>query len=157
MNIQKNCLLAVVGTVVAGVIAGCSGADPGTNASGSQSEAVTTNCVQKVLCIQGDVWDPVQCKCVPQVCISGEDGPCGGFTTHPCQCGPGLVCVPNSIPDIPGTCEPDRCCPIGWDMYTCKEENGASGHNCHNPRLACPLSLTCGGGCNFQVTSRCTM
>ena len=36
---------------------------------------------------------------------SGEGGPCGGFTTHPAECLPGLTCVPNHLPDLPGTCE----------------------------------------------------
>jgi hypothetical protein len=89
------------------------------------------------------------------ICISSEDGPCGGFTQHPCQCGSGLICVPNRIPDIPGTCEPNRCCPAGWDMFACKEENGTSGLNCHNPQLACASSLVCDEGCDFQVTGRC--
>jgi hypothetical protein len=116
-------------------------------------------CVDNVLCIVGDHWDPTLCKCVPDadagVCISSEDGPCGGFTTHPCTCAPGLTCVPNRIPDIPGTCQPARCCPASWDMYSCKEENGSAGLNCHNPLLGCASSLTCGGGCDFEVTGRC--
>jgi hypothetical protein len=40
-------------------------------------------------------------------------------------------------------------------MYGCKEEDGSSGFNCHNPQLACPSSLSCGGGCDFEVTRRC--
>jgi len=91
----------------------------------------------------------------PSTCISQEDGPCGGFTQNPCTCAPGLKCVPNRIPDIPGTCEPARCCPAGWDMYSCREENGGTGLNCHNPRLACPSSLICGVGCDFEVTGVC--
>ncbi len=88
-------------------------------------------------------------------CLSQEDGPCGGFTQNPCTCAPGLVCEPNRIPDIPGTCEPARCCPVGWDMYTCNEENGSTGLNCHNPELGCASSLVCGAGCDFQVRGRC--
>jgi hypothetical protein len=89
------------------------------------------------------------------VCVSQEDGPCGGFTTNPCTCAQGLACKPNRIPDIPGTCEPTRCCPAGWDMYKCNEENGTTGLNCHNPLLACASSLTCGGGCDLEVSGRC--
>jgi hypothetical protein len=93
---------------------------------------------------------------VPSACVSGEDGPCGGFTTHPCTCAPGLICKPNRIPDLPGTCEPKACCPVGWNMYRCNEENGTTGLNCHNPKLACASSLTCGtGGCDFEVSGRC--
>jgi hypothetical protein len=88
-------------------------------------------------------------------CVSKVDGPCGGFTTHPCRCAKDLVCVPNRIPDIPGHCEAPNCCPVGWTMYACTEENGSSGMNCHNPALACASSLTCGGGCDFEVTGAC--
>jgi hypothetical protein len=112
-------------------------------------------CVQNVLCIRGDHWDPVLCKCVSDVCVSQEDGPCGGFTQNPCTCAKGLKCVLNPIPDVPGTCEPDRCCPTGWNMYSCREENGRAGFNCHNPRQGCPSSQTCGGGCDLEVTRRC--
>lgn len=91
----------------------------------------------------------------PSACISGEDGPCGGFTTHPCTCAPGLICKPNRIPDIPGTCQPNRCCPVGWNMYRCNEEDGTTGLNCHNPKLGCASSLTCGTGCDFEVSGRC--
>lgn len=115
-------------------------------------------CTQNVLCIVGDHWDPVRCKCVsdaPPVCISQEDGPCGGFTQNPCRCAPGLKCVPNRIPDIPGTCEPARCCPTGWTMYSCQEENGGSGFNCHNPQTGCPSSSICGQGCDMEVSGVC--
>src|SRR5690348_11126480 len=87
---------------------GCSGA--GTEPAGSQSEGLVASTG-------------------PVACVSQEDGPCGGFTQNPCTCASGLVCVPNPIPDIPGTCEPDRCCPVGWDMTTCSEENGTKGLN----------------------------
>jgi hypothetical protein len=112
-------------------------------------------CVQNVLCIKGTHWDPTKCKCVPDVCVSSEGGPCGGFTQNPCQCSAGLECVPNRIPDVPGTCEPARCCPVAWNMYACTEANGSSGLNCHNPQLACPSSSECGGGCDFEVKGRC--
>jgi hypothetical protein len=93
-------------------------------------------------------------------CVSGEDGPCGGFIINPCVCGPGLVCVPNHIPDLPGSCQPKTCCPVGWDMRTCTDEDGgAQVFTCHNPALACAESIGCGGdngqGCNFEVTRRC--
>jgi hypothetical protein len=112
-------------------------------------------CLDSILCIRGTHWDAAQCQCLPDACISQEDGPCGGFTKNPCRCAPGLVCVPNRLLDLPGTCEPDRCCPLGWDMYACKEENGSLGLNCHNPQLGCLSSSTCGGGCDVEVTHRC--
>jgi hypothetical protein len=52
-------------------------------------------------------------------------------------------------------CVPPPCCPRGWDMASCEEANGTTGLNCHNPELACPSSLACGGGCDFAVTGRC--
>jgi hypothetical protein len=88
-------------------------------------------------------------------CISKEDGPCGGFVAHPCTCAPGLKCVPNRIPDVPGTCQPEKCCPLDWQMYPCMDGDRDTDYNCHNPQLACASSLTCGGGCDFQVYGRC--
>ncbi|HYQ01138.1 MAG TPA: hypothetical protein VER96_20850 [Polyangiaceae bacterium] len=142
----------------------CGGSPEPQGSSGTAvtDEAVTAktkpHCVQNVLCIRGSHFDTTLCKCVPNPpsqCISKEDGPCGGFTLHPCQCAAGLTCVLNINPDLPGTCEPARCCPANWNMYDCKEENGGTGHNCHNPALGCPSSLTCGDGCDFEVSSQC--
>jgi hypothetical protein len=133
-------------------------ADPVVGQSEALAVAAARVCVQNVLCIQGDAWDPVRCRCVPNVpkqCVSQEDGPCGGFTQNPCICASELRCVPNRIPDIPGTCEPARCCPASWTMYSCQEENGGTGFNCHNPLMGCPSSLTCGVGCDMEVTGRC--
>ena len=127
---------------------------PNTHQDGRSCRCIP-NCVQNVLCIQGTHWDPIRCQCVPDQCISNAGGPCGGFTQNPCQCAAGLVCTPNPIPDIPGTCEPRSCCPAGWDMYKCKEPSGAVGLNCHNPQLDCPSSQVCGGGCDFEVSGRC--
>jgi hypothetical protein len=47
------------------------------------------------------------------------------------------------------------CCPVGWDMFACVEPDGGKGLNCHNPLLECVSSLTCGGGCDFEVRGRC--
>jgi hypothetical protein len=91
--------------------------------------------------------------------VSGEDGPCGGFIAPPYICAPGLVCVPNNIPDLPGSCQPQKCCPVGWDMRSCTDENGTHAFTCHNPALACAESIGCGAengvGCNFEVSRRC--
>ena len=160
---KTNAIWAVF--FVSGAVFSACGGSPepaGSSNSAAIDEAITATakprCVQNVLCVRGAHFDTTLCKCVPDapnVCISKEDGPCGGFTRHPCRCAPGLSCVPNKIPDIPGTCEPARCCPTGWGMYDCREENGRTGLNCHNPALGCPSSLTCGGGCDFEVSGRC--
>jgi hypothetical protein len=155
--------IVTISAILAAWTVGCSGASPESVSSQSEAQSVKKHdggvCVQTVLCIMGDHFDNVLCKCVPDdagtTCISQEDGPCGGFTQNPCQCASGLVCVPNRIPDIPGACEPQRCCPAAWDMFTCNEENGTTGLNCHDPQLACASSLTCNAGCDFQVTGRC--
>jgi hypothetical protein len=160
--IQRN--IGVLTAIVSGWLVACSAVDP--ESAGSQSQSLAASdagvCIQSVLCVNGDHFDSVLCRCVPgdagaAACISKEDGPCGGFTQNPCKCAADLVCVPNRIPDVPGTCEPRRCCPVGWDMFTCNEENGSTGLNCHDPRLACASSLRCGAGCDFQVTARCPM
>jgi hypothetical protein len=151
---QKTSLVAIVLMLAVSACDGPPAAEPA--AARQQAAAITApHCVQNVLCVKGSHWDPIVCKCVPDLCVSAEDGPCGGFTTHPCSCAPGLTCVPNRIPDVPGTCQPARCCPVTWDMYQCKEENGGSGFNCHDPSRACPSSAVCGGGCDFEVSGRC--
>jgi hypothetical protein len=155
MNTSRSVLAVGFGAFV---FVGCSAATEGPNSAesaGSAAQAQTT-CVQNVLCIKGDHWDPTACKCVPDACVSQEGGPCGGFVANPCTCASGLICKPNRIPDLPGTCdEPPRCCPTGWAMYACNDADGTSGLNCHNPLLGCASSLTCGGGCDFEVTGRC--
>jgi hypothetical protein len=71
---------------------------------------------------------------------------------EPCGC---PRCPPN--PDA-GVASPDAglaCCPIGFSLYDCKEPNGGAGLACHNPALGCASSLTCGQGCDPQVSGRC--
>jgi hypothetical protein len=56
------------------------------------------------------------------------------------------------------TSSPDAglaCCPTGFDLYACHEASGAAGFACHNPALGCASSLTCGQGCDPQVSGRC--
>jgi hypothetical protein len=150
-----------VATVMSVLMLSACGVAPADDAMSSRESALALRpikCVQRVLCIAGDHWDPVLCKCVPNpppACVSQEDGPCGGFTQNPCSCASGLRCVPNRIPDIPGTCEPAACCPVGWTMYSCQEENGGTGFNCHNPAMGCASSLICGQGCDMEVTGAC--
>lgn len=78
---------------------------------------VDAGCVQNVLCVAGDHFDPTQCRCVP---------------------------------DTLG------CCRAGWDLYGCTDVDGGAGFNCRNPALGCASSLTCGGGCDSQVTGFCS-
>src|SRR5579884_1541876 len=84
---------------------------PDTTSSTSTPQS-TTACPLAVPCPEGSALNPATCQCAPAAdagaCVSGEDGPCGGFTTHPCRCAHRLVCVPNRIPDLPGTCERRR-------------------------------------------------
>ena len=78
----------------------------------------------------------------------------GGFQPNPDPCGC-PICPPN--PDA-GLASPDvglACCPIGFSLYDCKEPNGGAGFACHNPVLGCASSLTCGQGCDPQVSGRC--
>ena len=156
---MKLSVKTLIGFLTVGCLA-CSGAMPeGTSQEPAAVSAkkIDAGCagVGSVICINGGHWDPTLCQCVPDACVSQSGGPCGGFTQNPCTCAPGLVCVTNPIPDIPGTCQPSRCCPLAWDMYSCNETDGGSGLACHNPQLECPSSLTCGGGCDFEVTGRC--
>ncbi len=48
-----------------------------------------------------------------------------------------------------------RCCPVGYDLYSCTLSGGGTGQACHNPALGCASSLTCGAGCDFITTGRC--
>jgi hypothetical protein len=72
-------------------------------------------------------------------------GPCGGFTSSPKRCLPGLVCVLNSIPDVPGTCERSdgaACQPNGAG---CISNNDCCSNNCilrSSPGYCCQA-----GGC----------
>jgi hypothetical protein len=56
-------------------------------------------------------------------CVSPQGGPCGGFVIHPCTCASGSKCVPDPIPDKPGTCavcDPVTCPPGEvWDALHC--------------------------------------
>jgi hypothetical protein len=57
-------------------------------------------------------------------------GPCGGNTSMPKQCLPGLVCVLNRIPDTGGTCEyPDAgaCQP---NSAACTKNSDCCSNNC---------------------------
>src|SRR5512147_282987 len=47
------------------------------------------------------------------------------------------------------------CCPAGYDLYDCRKPGGGKGLACHNPAMGCPSSLTCGSGCDSEVSGRC--
>jgi hypothetical protein len=78
----------------------------------------------------------------------------GGYLPNPEPCGC-PICAPNSDA---GVASPDAglaCCPIGFELYGCKGQDGGAGFACHNPALGCASSLTCGQGCDPQVSGRC--
>jgi hypothetical protein len=104
-----------------------------------------SGCVDTVLCVVGDVFDPVLCRCVAASsegggadggsCVSQQGGHCGGNTTRPCTCAPGLACTPgdSGLPfgDVGGTCEPAHdagCMAAPIDAGACQ-----SAADCHGP------------------------
>ncbi len=137
--------------LLCGLAPACSG-EGGSDPTATESQTLAAACVDNVLCIAGDHWDSVACKCVPNVptqCVSGPGGPCGGFTQNPCVCGRGTHCVPNRIPDIPGVCavcDPIRC-PAGehWDRSSCSCVAGClTASDCHGALPA--LCRVCADG-----------
>jgi hypothetical protein len=112
----------------AGAVDAADARPPQDASPGSDSANAADACVDNLLCVVGSHWDPTACKCVPGTCISQDGGPCGGFTSNPCECALGLVCVTNAIPDIPGTCEGPSpvCSPVPcpssqtWDSTLCE-------------------------------------
>lgn len=47
------------------------------------------------------------------------------------------------------------CCPASFEMYSCQHRDGSTGLACHNPAMGCASSLTCGQGCDPEVSGRC--
>jgi hypothetical protein len=91
------------------------------------------------------ICPPINCPAL--LCVTGLLP-----SPEPCGC---PVCPPN--PDA-GLASPDAglaCCPIGFSLYDCKQPGGGAGFACHNPALGCASSLTCGQGCDPQVSGRC--
>jgi hypothetical protein len=76
-----------------------------------------------------------------------------------------LTDAPNDVATDDGTPDgadrpPERdvglaCCPAGFLLYDCQQPGGGSGMACHNPAMGCASSMTCGQGCDPQVTGRC--
>ena len=111
--------------------AGCVPVDGGTAVDGGKPDA------------------PLVCNvmCPMLACV-------GGYLPNPEPCGC-PICAPNSDA---GVANPDAglaCCPVGFELYGCKEQDGGAGFACHNPALGCASSLTCGQGCDPQVSGRC--
>ncbi len=111
--------------------AGCVPVDGGTVADGGKPDA------------------PLVCNvmCPVLACV-------GGYLPNPEPCGC-PTCAPNSDA---GVASPDAglaCCPAGFTLYGCQEQDGAPGLACHNPALGCASSKMCGQGCDPQVSGRC--
>ena len=47
------------------------------------------------------------------------------------------------------------CCPSNFDLYSCQHKDGTTGMACHNPAMGCASSLTCGQGCDPEVSGSC--
>ena len=47
------------------------------------------------------------------------------------------------------------CCAANFDLYSCQHGDGTTGLACHNPAMGCASSLTCGQGCDPEVSGRC--
>jgi len=62
---------------------------------------------------------------------------------------------PNLDSTTPSSDAGLACCPSGSILYDCQEPGGGAGFACHNPALGCASSLTCGQGCDPQVSGRC--
>ncbi len=60
----------------------------------------------------------------------------------------------NDVGDGGGS-DAGKCCPVGYDLYSCSLNAGGTAQACHNPALGCPSSLTCGVGCDYITTGRC--
>jgi hypothetical protein len=127
------------------VMAACSSTPTETGTESSSQPLTICNCPL----LTGDA----SCTCGPTPdagkCVSEPGGPCGGFTQDPCTCAPGSRCVPNRIPDVPGTCavcDPIEC-PAGetWDRALCECVPGCiTAVDCHG---ALPdLCRVCAGG-----------
>ena len=78
----------------------------------------------------------------------------GGYLPNPEPCGC-PICAPNSDAGVTSSDAGLACCPTGFVLYGCTEPDGGAGFACHNPALGCASSLTCGQGCDPQVSGRC--
>ena len=78
----------------------------------------------------------------------------GGYLPNPEPCGC-PICASNSDAAVASPDAGLACCPIGFTLYDCQKPGGGAGFACHNPALGCASSLTCGQGCDPQVSGRC--
>lgn len=85
---------------------------------------------------------------------------CPGSGSHDTDANDDATAGPDGAQDRgPPPPNPDSglaCCPAGFDLYSCQTATGGgTGFACHNPALGCASSLTCGQGCDPQVSGRC--
>jgi hypothetical protein len=88
------------------------------------------------------ICPPVNCPAL--LCVTGIQP-----SPEPCGC---PICADA------GVASPDAalaCCPTRFLLYGCKGPDGGAGFACHNPALGCASSLTCGQGCDPQVSGPC--
>lgn len=51
-----------------------------------------------------------------------------------------------------GTSDAGGCCPAGYETVDCTNPDGTKGVQCHDPRMGCASSSTCGQGCDKPST-----
>jgi len=88
------------------------------------------------------VCPPINCPAIS--CLTGIQP-----SLEPCGC---PVCGPSADAGLDAGL---ACCPTGFLLYGCKEPDGGAGFACHNPALGCASALTCGQGCDPQVSGQC--
>lgn len=99
-------------------------------------QASDAGCVQTVLCIQGDRWDPTLCECVAGGCVLQAGAPCGD--ANPCSCAAGLICTGT---DMGGTCNPRPVC----DPIPCPSGTTFDASLCECVAPACRTAADCNG------------
>jgi hypothetical protein len=124
---------AILFSLCAALVA-CSGTGVSTGGGGGGADLTTPSmdleASADLASASADLAEPADLSTPDLAGYSGVGGPCGGFTTHPKQCLPGLVCVYHGVPDIPGMCEvPDggACQPNG---ASCLRNSDCCSDNC---------------------------
>ncbi len=118
-------------------------ATSGTCASGTVASCAVNEC---------------QTQCAPSnPALAQRGAACGGFVANAKQCAAGLVCITSSIPDKPGTCEPEgtpSSCQSDFDCFddqqscfTTDSQCGGAGRCATRPTLCphvCGATSVCG-------------